>query len=162
MVVAQLVEWSLPTPEVHGSNLFISQNLYWTFTINCIEKTKIKKKRPGMGHFKKLPMTGYELRPLTSEATTLPTEPQPLSIVGDYATYLEAWSLLTKMSRIRTLFSDTFLSDRMIVTSSTRQVRWEVIHLEGGQQIFGGKLEDKLLFIFNVSPFWKLEKVIVW
>ena len=30
------------------------QNLYWTlFTINCIEKTKIKKKRPGMAHFLK-------------------------------------------------------------------------------------------------------------
>ena len=23
------------------------KNLYWTFTVNCIEKTKIKKKRPG-------------------------------------------------------------------------------------------------------------------
>ena len=34
------------------------QNLYWTFvylfTINCIEKTKINKKRPGMAHFFKL------------------------------------------------------------------------------------------------------------
>ena len=30
------------------------QNLYWTlFTDNCIEKTKIKKKRPWMAHFEK-------------------------------------------------------------------------------------------------------------
>ena len=162
VVVVQLVEQSLPISEVRSLNPDIGKNLYWAFTIHCIEKAKIKKKRPGMAHLKNCRWLDTNLRPLTSEATTLPTEPQPLSIVGDYATYLEAWSLLTKMSRIRTLFSDTFLSDRMIVTSSTRQVRWEVIHLEGGQQIFGGKLEDKLLFSFNVSPFWKLEKVIVW
>ena len=30
------------------------QNLYWTlFTVSCQEKTKIKKKRPGMAHLKK-------------------------------------------------------------------------------------------------------------
>ena len=33
------------------------QNLYWTFiylfTIGCVEKTKINKKRPGMAHFLK-------------------------------------------------------------------------------------------------------------
>ena len=30
------------------------RNLYFTlFTVNCIEKTKIKKKRPGMAHLKK-------------------------------------------------------------------------------------------------------------
>ena len=52
MVVAQLVERSLPIPEVHGSNLVIDKLLYLTmFTVNCIEKTKIKKKRPGMAHF---------------------------------------------------------------------------------------------------------------
>ena len=50
-MVAQLVERSLPIPEVHGSNPVISKNLYRTFTVNCIEKTKIKKKRPGMAHF---------------------------------------------------------------------------------------------------------------
>ena len=37
VVVAKLVERLLPIPEVHGSNPVIS---------NCIEKTKIKKKRP--------------------------------------------------------------------------------------------------------------------
>ena len=49
--MAQLVERSLPIPEVHGSNPVIGINLYRTFTVNCIEKTKIKKKRPGIAHF---------------------------------------------------------------------------------------------------------------
>ena len=30
------------------------QKLYWTFTVNCIEKTKIKKNRPGLAHLKKM------------------------------------------------------------------------------------------------------------
>ena len=38
-------------PEVCGLNPVISKHLYWTFTVNCIEKTKIKKKRPRMAHF---------------------------------------------------------------------------------------------------------------
>ena len=46
VVVAQLVEQLLPIPEVHGSNPVIGKTLYCTFTVNCIEKTKIKKKRP--------------------------------------------------------------------------------------------------------------------
>ena len=49
--VAQLVERSLPIPEVRGSNPVIGKNLHSTFTVNCIEKTKSKKKRPGMAHF---------------------------------------------------------------------------------------------------------------
>ena len=45
-------QWlSFPTPEVHGSNPVISKIL---FIINCIETTKIKKKRPGMAHFLKI------------------------------------------------------------------------------------------------------------
>ena len=44
VVVARLVERSLPNPEVRGSNQVIGKNLYWTFTVNCIKKTKIKKK----------------------------------------------------------------------------------------------------------------------
>ena len=55
VVVAQLVEWSLPILVVHGSNPVIGKILfiYWTFVYCqlCIEKTKIKKKRPGMAHF---------------------------------------------------------------------------------------------------------------
>ena len=47
--VAQLVEQLLPTPEIRGSNTAIGKFLY---IINCIEKTKIKKKRPGMAHLK--------------------------------------------------------------------------------------------------------------
>ena len=48
--VAQMVERSLPTPEIRSSNPVISIIL----SSNClIEKMKIKKKRPGMAHLKK-------------------------------------------------------------------------------------------------------------
>ena len=43
VVVAQLFERSLPTPEISGSNPYISEILSTNWTI---EKTKIKKKRP--------------------------------------------------------------------------------------------------------------------
>ena len=47
VVVAQLVEWSLPTPEISGSNPAFGEIL----STNCqIEKTKIKKKRLGTAH----------------------------------------------------------------------------------------------------------------
>ena len=47
VVVAQLVERSLLTPEIRGSNPDIGK----TLSTNCtIEKTKIKKKRSGMAH----------------------------------------------------------------------------------------------------------------
>ena len=56
VVVAQLVERSLPIPEVRGSNPVIGKNLYLYLTFVyrqlCIEKMKIKK-RPGMAHLKK-------------------------------------------------------------------------------------------------------------
>ena len=45
--MAQLVQRLLPSPEVHGSNPVIGK-IYiecFVFTVNCIEKTKIKKKR---------------------------------------------------------------------------------------------------------------------
>ena len=45
MVVAQLVEWSLPIPEVRGSNPVIGKNLFtFVYCQLCNEKTKIKKK----------------------------------------------------------------------------------------------------------------------
>ena len=52
VVVAQLVEQSLPTPGIRGLNPDVGK----IKSTNCtIEKTKIKKKRPGMGHlFKKI------------------------------------------------------------------------------------------------------------
>ena len=52
MVVAQLVEWLLPFPEVHGSNPVIWKNLYRKLNFSCFEKTKIKNGRPGMAHLK--------------------------------------------------------------------------------------------------------------
>ena len=51
MVVAQLVERSLPIPEIHGSNPVIAKFIEHLFTINWIEKTKIKKKEAGNGSF---------------------------------------------------------------------------------------------------------------
>ena len=51
VVVAQLVERSLPIPEVRTPS---SAKIYIEyFTANCIEKTKIKKDSPGKAHFKK-------------------------------------------------------------------------------------------------------------
>ena len=50
MVVAQLVEQLLLTPEICGSNPDTSKIL----STNCtIEKTKINKEWPGMAHLKK-------------------------------------------------------------------------------------------------------------
>ena len=62
VVVAQLVEWSLLIPEVRSSNQVIGKYSYWTFTENCIEKTKIKKKRTGMAHFLTSPGYLFQLK----------------------------------------------------------------------------------------------------
>ena len=51
VVVAQWVEWSLLIPVVRRSNKVIGNILYSTLTVNCIEKMKIKKRKPGMAHF---------------------------------------------------------------------------------------------------------------
>ena len=47
--MAQLIERSLPIPEVRGLNAVIGKNL---FTVNCIQNTKIKKKEAGNGPLK--------------------------------------------------------------------------------------------------------------
>ena len=53
MVVA---EQSLPKPQVRSSNPVIGKNyIEHLFTVNCIEKTKIKKKRPILAHLKITP-----------------------------------------------------------------------------------------------------------
>ena len=52
--MAQLEERLLPIPEVRGSYPVIDFYMEHLFTVNCIVKTKIKKKRPGMAHLKKL------------------------------------------------------------------------------------------------------------
>ena len=51
--MAQLVERSVPITEVRSSNPVIGKHVFLTFTVNCIEKTKIKKKRPRKAHLKK-------------------------------------------------------------------------------------------------------------
>ena len=70
MVVAQLIERSLPTSEVRGSNPVIVKLLYRTFNclpaVNCIEKTKIEKKRPGMAHFLKKHNKQYDFLSLST------------------------------------------------------------------------------------------------
>ena len=38
VVVAQLVERSLPIPEVRGSNPVIGKNIFILFTVNCVLK----------------------------------------------------------------------------------------------------------------------------
>ena len=43
MVVAQMVERSLPIPEVRGSNPVIDKKLYRTLTVNCIKNNTIFK-----------------------------------------------------------------------------------------------------------------------
>ena len=52
---AQLAEQLIPTPEVrglnHGIGEFLKEHL---FAVNFVGKTKIKKKRSGMAHLKKL------------------------------------------------------------------------------------------------------------
>ena len=54
VIVAQLVERSLPIPEVRNSNPVISKFcIEHLVTVNCIEKTKRKKKRLGMELFLK-------------------------------------------------------------------------------------------------------------
>ena len=55
VVVAQLVERPLLTTEICGSNHNIGKVL--STNRNLIEKTKIKKKRPGMVHLKKVHYT---------------------------------------------------------------------------------------------------------
>ena len=52
VVVAQLVERSLPTPEVRGSNPVIGKKFYWTFYCQLYWEDEKKKKRPGLALFK--------------------------------------------------------------------------------------------------------------
>ena len=47
--VAQLVDWSLLNPEVWNFNPLFYKNVLWTFTVHCIDNTKIKKKQAGNG-----------------------------------------------------------------------------------------------------------------
>ena len=61
VVVAQLVERLPPTLEIRGSNPVIGKTfIKHLFTVNCVEKTKIKKKRPGMAHLKKIVLLHYQ------------------------------------------------------------------------------------------------------
>ena len=52
VVVAQLVEWTLTTPEIRGLNPVIVK--FYLPIFNFVERTKIKKKRPRMVHLLKI------------------------------------------------------------------------------------------------------------
>ena len=52
-VVGWVVEWSLLTPEIRGSNRVIGNFIYFQLYLNCNEKTKINKKEAGIGPNKK-------------------------------------------------------------------------------------------------------------
>ena len=54
MVVAQLLERSLPIPEVRILNPAIGKKYIEHFTVNCIEKDENKEKEAGNGSFKKI------------------------------------------------------------------------------------------------------------
>ena len=53
MVVAQLVEQLLPKAEIGGLKLDSSNFIYYQLHLNCVEKTKLKKKRLGMVQLKR-------------------------------------------------------------------------------------------------------------
>ena len=73
MVVAQLEERSLPTPEVCGSNPFIGIILNRKFLYCSLLKIqKVKKKRPGMTIFLKKYSNGLR-RNLKAILSELPT-----------------------------------------------------------------------------------------
>ena len=61
MVVAELAEWSLPTPEINGSNPNIVNEIFGSYlSVICYpKKMKIKKKRSRMANFKKLAQNSY-------------------------------------------------------------------------------------------------------
>ena len=91
VVVAQLVERLLPIPEVRGSIQVIGKNLfiYWTFVYFqlCIEKTKIKKKRPGMAHLKKECFVGLPSVPNYHSDWNAPPGPGSLIILQSKNNY---------------------------------------------------------------------------
>ena len=54
VVVAQLVERSLPTPEIHSSNPVIGEIL-WIYSLSTVLNRQTERiKRPGMAHFSKI------------------------------------------------------------------------------------------------------------
>ena len=52
MAVAQLVEWSLPTPEVYGSNTVIGK-VYITYVLSTVLNRQKYRKEAGNGPFNK-------------------------------------------------------------------------------------------------------------
>ena len=94
VVVAQLAERSLRTPEIRGLNPDIG-NILNILSVNCYpEKTKVKKKRPGMAHFFKKKEGGGETTTsfLSIETKTVSnsgTHISFLSTSGSFSHFLE-------------------------------------------------------------------------
>ena len=74
------------------------QKLYWTYTINCIEKTKIKKKRPGLAHFYQCHLTSDKGKYPPPSGFVIALHPAVLSTVKlrlvlffDYFRFFNSW-----------------------------------------------------------------------
>ena len=64
MIVDQMVEGSLPTPEVRGSNPVIGKlYLYYLYSVNCFEKTKIILRKVIDGKTKEIGQCRGNLQP---------------------------------------------------------------------------------------------------
>ena len=51
MVVVQLVEWLLPTPEVRCSNPMVGNTAHYLHTVNCIKSDENKEKEARNGPY---------------------------------------------------------------------------------------------------------------
>ena len=89
MVVAQLIQLLLPTPEVCGSNQAIGK-LYinYLLTVICIEKTKIKGKMPGIAYLKKNIFSGKNGKNLSQ-------------IFSSERVFFSSWGLLPSRFRVQ-------------------------------------------------------------
>ena len=66
VVVVQLLEWLLPIQRSKQVRNQSSAKNYWTFTVNCIEKTKRKEKEAGNCPFLKKKLPNGNMASLTS------------------------------------------------------------------------------------------------
>ena len=72
MVVAQLVEWLLRTPEAHGSNPLICKSLYWTFVYSQLYlKDKNKENEAGWNSFKSINLKRISLKRISLKRINL-------------------------------------------------------------------------------------------
>ena len=96
--MAQLVERSLPIPQIRGLIPVIGKKLfiYWTFVYCqlCIEKTKIKKKEAGNGPFLKKNKSKLNNLSLLWRLKTRPGFCANLDLIGNYFLPINCWNVL--------------------------------------------------------------------